>query len=231
MATQTPPDLSYIGALIDGSDGKGWSERKVLGKRLRPFCLWHRAMLDAVKSPFLTNGDKTLRDVCIAVAICRTRFGDSNLRKPWLIPCLIWLKTLLWALLPRRKNEYGPEDPRSLNPMQRAILKHSNDFLEYCGDYLHSPKFSVVPPETNGSSPRIPRGRMPQEFEQVCDIITWSKGAMTEARVWEMGVGMADWYRVSAMKAAGLEIDMIDESERRFTQMLPDSYRWRAGAN
>ena len=224
MATQTPPDLSYIGALIDGSDGKGWSERKVLGKRLRPFCVWHRAMLDAVKSPFLTNGDKTLRDVCIAVAICRTRFGQSNLRKPWLIPCLIWLKTLLWALLPHRKKEYGPEDPRSLNPMQRAILKHSNDFLEYCGDYLQRPKATIIPPESNGSSPRVPRGHAPEEIAHAADLMHWG---IPETRAWEMPLGLANWYRIMAIKSTGADVDFMDSEEQQFTESLPPAYRWK----
>jgi hypothetical protein len=220
-------DLAFAGALIDNSSSPHWSGRRVLGKRLRKFCLWHRLLLGTVDSPFTNNSDRTLRDVRIAIGICRTRFGDSRIRKPILIPALIWLKFILWSLLPRRKRNYAPDDLRGLNPMQRAIMKHSNAFLEYCGDYLQDPKFAIIPPETNGTAPRVPRGRAPAELEHASDLINWAKGAMTEQRVWEMPFGLANWYRVMAIKSTGADVDFMDKAEQEFTGKLPPAYRWR----
>lgn len=224
MANETPPDLTFYGSIIDGSNGSGWSDRRVLGKRLRPFCLWHRALLNCLSSPFMHNGDKTLRDVRMAVGICRTQFGNSRITKPGLVPSLIWLRTLLWASWPRRKVQTIAGQPEPLNPMQKAIQRHSDDFLAYAGDYLQQPAYSVVPPESNGSNTRIPRGRPPAELDQVADLIGFG---LSEERAWNCPFGLANWYRVMALKVRGVDIDFTDAEEKRFQMSLPEGYRWR----
>ena len=47
----------------------------VLGRRLRPFCEWHRFLLLSIESPLLIPGAiPTLADVENAVGICRARY-------------------------------------------------------------------------------------------------------------------------------------------------------------
>lgn len=203
-----------------------------MGKRMRPFSLWHRLLLGTVQSPFLCNGDKDLRDVCIAVGICRTQFGNSKIRKPWLTPSLVWGRMLLWALLPHRKTKTIEEQPEAekeqpLNPMQRSIQKYSEAFLEYAGDYLQNPDFAVIPPETSGRT-RTLRGKPPAELDQVCDLIGFG---ISEDRAWNMGIGLANWYRVMALKHKGADIDFIDKEEKEFQSQLPPGYRWKAQNN
>lgn len=209
-------DLSFAGALIDNSRSLVWSDRRVLGLRLRKFCLWHRLLLRTIESPFVTGKEIRLRDIRVAVGICRTGFGRSMVRKPWLIPLLIWIRVIIVSLLPRRRPKEG-----DLNPMQKAILRHTEAFMSYCGDYLQEPKFSVVPQE--GAKDRIPRGRPPAELEQVAQLI---RLGIDERRAWEMPVGLANYYRVCALQLEGVPVDFIDLEEQAFQSKLPKEYRW-----
>ncbi len=224
MANQAPPDPTFAGSLIDNSQSEVWSDYWILGCRLRKFSLWTRLLLSTAQSPFLTKGSVTLTDLRIAVGCCRNRFGDSRIRKPWLVPCLIWMWVVLTALWPRRRRKGDLEDRPVPNTLQRALSKRAEAFLQYCGDYLQEPKWAVVPPETNGSRTRIPRGRAPEELDHVADLIGWG---IPERRAWEMPMGLANWYRVMALKSLGADIDFIDPEEQKFQMGLPPGYRWR----
>jgi hypothetical protein len=106
-------DIPFLSALIDCSDSIH-SPTRVLGRRLRKFCLWHQLLLKAIDSPFLRKGDVTRFDLRTAVGICRLRFGDSRVRRP------------ITPLLTRRR-------------FQREVL----NFLSYAGDYISEPEFVV----------------------------------------------------------------------------------------
>src|SRR5262245_44049341 len=100
-------------------------------------------MLQAVDSPFIRAGDVTWFDLRTALGICMLGFGDSVVRKPWL-------------LLRGRKR------------LQRAV----DAFLGYSNVYLQRPEYSIVPPETKGT-PQARFRSAPQILLTASDIIGW----------------------------------------------------------
>ncbi len=221
-------DPILAAAFIDGQPRGGWSGTRVLGVRLRKFCRWHLLLLLAVNSPFVRKGAVTLFDLRTAVAICRLRFDDSRLRRPWLVPFVLRMK--MWS--------HGVMESWSDGAMQHPNtppLHHSTPiptpapcfqrvvdaFLEYTGDYLQKLDCSIIPPELpKGAVPRVPATPPPDIFDAVSDIIGWSH--WPEAVAWELPIGREDWYRTSARRAQGMTVDFMDEEEREFQQKLKE---------
>lgn len=210
-------DPEFVAAWIDGSEDPNWSTYRVLGRKLRPFCLWHRLLLKAVDSPFLKGkAQYTLRDVRIFVGICSLGYGQSKTRKPWIIPATIYVRAFLVAIFSRKKAE--------LNPLQRILTKQIEQALEYAGEYLQEPEFCIIPAEKRPKQTRsTPRGRCPDELEQIADIIGWT--GWSQRTCWELPIGQANWLRICALQAKGNDIDFVTEEEREFQESLPPEYR------
>lgn len=215
----TPSDLQLAGALVDGA-GPGWAPKRLLGVRVRKFSRWHRLLLRTIDSPFLRAGNVTWNDLRIAVAVCRTQYRDSRLRKPTLVYWFIRLWPILTAIAFRspfrRKIPSSPENPR-----QRALRKHTEAFLAYCGDYLQAPEYTIIPPETQG--PSKPRGKAPSEMEEVWDIIVsthWS-----DDLVWNMPIGWSNWCQVMSLRSQGYDVSFAREEEKGIEAKLPPEFR------
>lgn len=158
-----------------------------LGVKLQPFSLWHRFLLRALDSPIFTGGELTLPQLRVAVGVCRLRPFRCKLRKP--IPG--------WFLI---RHGFKAEVTR---------------FMEYCGDYITRPEWAVIPEEgPKGSPAPEPRGVIPDDIMIAADIIGWT--GWKEKRVWALGIGRAHWYQMCAHRAAGLDVDYVDASEREF---------------
>ncbi len=79
-------DERYIEALVHQRS------HRVLGKRLKPFSIWHRTQFEAFGLPFFSEPElATPHDLRIAVAICQTQFPDllkipnlSGIRRKWM---------------------------------------------------------------------------------------------------------------------------------------------------
>lgn len=121
------------------------SERRILGVKLRPFCLWHLFLLQVLESPLILGKPVEIEDLRTAVAVCRTRHGESKLRKP------SYLST---AYCLARKHNVREQ------------------FRSYVNDYLQIPEYSIVVPPGEGEPPR--RGRAPEVLVVAADIIGWS---------------------------------------------------------
>ena len=206
-------DATLAAAFIDGHSA---APRWLLGVRVRRLCLWHRLLLNTVDSPLMRQGRVAFRDLRTAVGICRLRFGDSRIRKPWLVPTCIYAGALLRALFSRSAGD-------ELNPLQQALTKQVDAFLEYAGDYLQTPIYAVVPsPARHGCSSES-RASAPDEIEHVSDLIRWSH--WPESYVWELPIGRANWYRVLARRAAGMDVDFVTAEDRTFQEQLPPEFR------
>lgn len=215
-------DLKFLASLIDNSDSSELSEHRILGVRLRKFCLWHRLLLRAAESPFVLTKPVSLFDLRTAVGICRLRFGQSKVKRPRIAPALLLAGAALRGLFTRRAN-----DPEAGNPLQQALHGATSDFLSYCGDYLQDPDYAIIPSDIGRSKPRTPRGRPPQELEHAADLIHFG---FSEQRAWEMPLGLANFYRVMAFKQSGADVDFITPEEKAFQANLPEEYRIRKGA-
>lgn len=210
-------DLNLAGAFVNGRND-GMSNTVLLGVRLRPFSIWHRVLLKTVDSPFITGQRVTLWDFRVAAGICRSTFGRSRLSKPYLwaflIHCLAFLRAFAWK-------------DRTRTPMQVELERLKQAFADYTGDYLQTPEYSFVPPDTDGrpTRSRPPVGRAPDEIEQIGELIHWS--GWSREVVWNLPIGEANWYRAMAQRSAGNELDFVDEREKAFRAKLPDEFRHR----
>jgi hypothetical protein len=85
------------------------------------------------------------------------------------------------------------------------------DFLSYTGGYLYKPDYSIVP--SKYSTPGKVSGA-PEIFRLASDVIGWSH--WTEDHVWNMAPGRAQWYRSSALRAIGADVDFVSQADRDF---------------
>lgn len=211
-------------AFIDGAPAGRWSGTRFLGVRLMRFSLWHRMLLRAVDSPFMTNGTLTLRDLRIAAGICRCEFGNSRIRKPWLMPALIYARAILGAFIPFRTKS-TPGEP---NRLQRALQRNAEAYLEYLGDFLAEPEYAVRRPQSSvQADPKVPCGTFNEEFEHITELVLFFHGALTLAQIWNLPVSAANYWRVVARRASGMEVDPVTDSEEEFMKTLPEEYRHR----
>lgn len=213
-------DPKLAGSLVDGA-GPKWSPKKILGRRLLKFTLWHKFLLRVLDSPFLRAEAVTMWDVRVAVGICRLRYPDSRVRKPWVAPALIWVLCKIAASasrLRRRRKASGPE-----NPYERAVAALRSQFYEHCGDYLQSPTYAIIPSKHSEGSPTVPPGRAPEEIEEIADIIGFTH--WPDEKVWNLRVGYANWLRALAVRSQGQSLSFETEEERQLQASLPPEYR------
>lgn len=210
-----PYDLTLAQALIDGSENPELSTHRILGVRLRKFALWHRMILKTIGSPFVTQGRATMRDVRIFVGVCNLAYGCSRIRKPWLVPALLYCRVFLKALFRKTRPE--------ANPLQQELVRLAAQIAEYAGEYLQEPDCSIVPPDRKpNQAPRTRRTPPPEEIRHIADLIEWTKYPLKI--LWELPIGHANWLRVFALEAKGNDIDFNNEEERAFQASLPPEY-------
>ena len=177
-------------AFIDG--GQSAKRHRFFGALLRPFSLWHLFLLRAIASPFTAAGESALFDLQTAVGVCRLRYPDSRIVRPRLGPLALW----------RLCRKAG---------LRREVVR----FLHYTGDALHKPEYGIherpMPP---GAKPAGQRGAPPELLCIAADIIGWTH--WPEARVWDLPLGKAYWYRAMSQRALGADVDFRTESDRAF---------------
>lgn len=220
MASPAPSiDPLFAGALIDNA-GPIWARKKVLWKRLRKFCLWHRLLLRTIGSPLVTHeGSVSLFDIATAVGICRLKFGDCRIRRPRAMMMVVKAQMIFGAIFKKPKD--------GMNPIQMALKPHLEAFVEYAGDYLKEPVFSIVRPTSSNNRPTrssvIPSLHpAPMELEIVTSLMSLGIG-WEEA--WNLPIGQAQWLRPMSMRRDGKLIDFADQDEREFQSQLPPEFR------
>ncbi len=180
-----PVDERFVEAFIHRP------QHVVFGRRLRPFCLWHRLLLRTVDSPLLSAGRPiTALHLDQAVSICRCRYGHTDFRARS-------TTRLFWQI--------------AAGGLGRA----ARAFYTYLADYSSPPVHELVlTREQRNAPPTMPRGRPPAELCTVAAVVGWSKCPVE--RAWEMPIGEAEWYAAMALEAAGAPLDFEDEDERQF---------------
>lgn len=215
-------EINFAAAFIDGHSGP-YAPRRLLGVRVRRLCLWHRLLLNAVESPFVSQERVTFWDIRTAVGIFRLEFGDSDIRRPWLIPALLYSCALVAHIV-----RLGKDDEHGHNALQRMITKQAKRIFSHSGDYLQFPEYSVIPMASSSNKPSPTRGHAPDEIEHVGELVQWA--GWPEAYIWNMPLGRANWYRVLARRAAGSDVDFITPEEKEFMAKLPEEFRVKKNA-
>ena len=183
-------DATFAHAFIDG----GVTPR-LLGLRVRPFCIWHLFLLHALDSPFIRKGEVGSFELRTAIGVCRLRGGDSRIRRP-----------APWRLSLRSGN----------------LRFHVTQFLHYTRDYVVKPDYAVVaPPAPRGSTPAPKIVPAPELLRVVADIVGWSGCSFRDA--WELPVGQAYWWQSMALRARGERLDFMDDRHREIQRQMKEA--------
>lgn len=175
-----------------------WSNHVVLGRRMRPFSLWHRLLLRDIESPLLDAARAiTPQDLDKAVSICRCRYQQVNFAaRP------VYSPTLLWHVA------------------AGGLAKGTAAFAEYLRDFCARPDYVILPNPNVKGPPPLPLGRPETELSQAATVIGWSH--WTDRYVWELPECQVEHYAAMAQEAAGARLDFTDASKRSFEAQLDE---------
>jgi hypothetical protein len=156
----------------------------VLGKKLKPLCLWHAVLLELIDSP-LWHGKSgvSITDLRLAVAICSDSFPKYKIPSGWTL--------CLWAWLTRKSD----------------LVKEASKFSAYIRDF-NAPPMLWNKDEPSKSEKLCP---LPEPLDVVAWLMRHN---ISEDRAWSMPIGLSHWYYVAMAKQRGAEIDLVSPSEQ-----------------
>ena len=158
---------------------------RVLGKRLKPFSLWHALLLEATRSPIWAgHGPITLPDLHAAVAICSNEWPKFN------------LKAGFFTIL---RNSCISDD---------RLQFEGKKLIAYFNDYNSVPMLWTEDKKDFKEKPRCP---LPLSLDLVAWLVRHGFG---EARSWNMPIGLAHWYYIACARQRGGEIDLVSPEEQ-----------------
>lgn len=181
-----------------------WSGHRVLGRRLRPFSLWHLLVLTGIESPFVQPLDPKAPpsggDLVTAVDICRNRYPEARVGgRGWL----------------RRAANF-------LRLAGGGFIRQAQMFLSYRAAFEAGPEFQIVP--SRHASSGEPRGQPPLIFEMV--IAAMKVARCSRAEAWNLPPGEAAWYRSEWLRERGADVDFltpeVQADQERLAHDAPD---------
>ena len=156
----------------------------VLGKKLKPLCLWHAVLLELIDSPLWHgNNGVTMTDLRLAVAICSDSFPEYKIPSGWRLFC--------WAWLTRKSN----------------LAIEAAKFSAYIRDF-NAPPMLWTKEEAAKTDKTC---ALPQPLDVAAWLIRHN---LPEERAWSMPIGLAHWYYVAMAKHRGADIDLVSPSEQ-----------------
>jgi hypothetical protein len=180
-------DSTFAAAYIDNG-----RRHRILGRRLRPLCLWHLLLLQTIDSPFITGGSISLLDLKTAIGICGLRYRNSDIKRPWF--------------------------PRFTTITR--LKKNVDLFIEYIGDYSSKPEYNVVPFDLKMPSgpPPAPLTPPPHIIATAYNVAQGARVSIREA--WDMPIGEAYISEAMYFRIQGAQLDFLSDEERKFQEQL-----------
>lgn len=167
-------------------------QHTVLERKLRPFSLAHRVVLEAVGSPFASEDTPfAMSDLAVAVQICSASNPFLPLRRPrWLERVRFWRGTL---------------DPS-------YFRQESQKFVHYLDEHSSGPKFwQPVEP--------LPfKEKIPWPLDVAAGLLRRTN--LSEEQVWFMPVGKAFWYYTALCKQDGANPDVLTTQDEALLDSL-----------
>lgn len=160
---------------------------RIFRRTLRPFSLWHLLLLQIIDSPFVGDGEITLFDLKTAIGICSLGYRQSRVHRPT-FPLMA-----------------GP------TKLKKAVTI----FMEYVGDYLSRPDYTIQ--QTDFKGPQYVG--MPTTPAPSVVVVAYraARGAgISVAEAWDMPIGEAYVSEAMFMELNGERLDYLDEEGRKF---------------
>ena len=203
-AEAAPPtiDEAFLAALFPGS-------HRVLGVRLRPYCLGHLAALMAIGAPLVAGDGARIGagDLLAAVRVCRSPgwpvLSPYDLRPRWRDAVRRW-----WL---ERK-------PTRLRAAVQA-------FMDYQDAHCSFPKFysqeSTKEDDVDrGDVPTGNRLSAPFLLSRVCAVVM--RTSVSQAEAWQMPLALPSWMIGTLDELEGSPVRFLDESEDNEDALPPD---------
>lgn len=168
------------------------SKYRVLGRKLRPYCLWHEFLLLASENPLFCKSEEPLNVLHLeaALRICQCRFGEVPAAIKW--PVLVSMKAAFLGL-----------------------DKNLEVFRTYVADYNSGPQIWQNQSEGQTSLKNGPPGT-------IYTAISCMSLGISESRAWEMPIGMALWYSSTRQFDKSGDMDFVTEESRRKMEQLKE---------
>jgi len=160
---------------------------RICGVRLQPFSAWHALVLIAIDSPFALGARPVaLRDLLLALAVCSSRWSADHARRLRALRALFrwdWLASLALAWLALRTRRDG-------------LARAAGELCQYMSAYTDRPGYWA---KEGGAMSRVPLpahvvGTMLSHF------------GLSEARAWNMPLGLAFTYQAVHAEECGAEL-------------------------
>lgn len=188
----------------DYNDADPWSSHVVLGKRLRPYSLWHNFMLETIDSPLIHGLPPTHLDLVRAIAIFRSRF------RQWSLPTRLGVVDLYHLA-------------------RHGLPYHVLALDEYVKDFNSEPEFTVKSPTPSSgakaTSSKLIVGRAPEIFRMAAEMIGWS--GWSDQKVWEMPMSEVRWYLTQALRdqlvPKGADVDFLTDEDREMQRKMREA--------
>lgn len=160
---------------------------RIFGRRLKPFSLWHLFLLQVIESPFVSQSEIRLHDLKNAIAICSLNYRNSKIRRP---------------ILP-------------VNVTITSLGKYVTRFMEYVGDYLSRPEYTIIPWKVD--EPRyvgLPVTDAPNIIVTAFNACASTRLPINE--IWDLPIGEAYVAEAMYLRMQGNRLNFTDEDERQF---------------
>ena len=167
------------------------SKYRVLGKKLRPYCLWHEFLLLASENPFFVESSEEEANIAhleAAARICCCKYGElpsQKINSKWVAVKAVIL----------------------------GVEKQLASFKTYIDDYNSGPQIWHEEKKEEGGSKSGPPGT-------IFTAVSCLSLGIDERRVWEMPIGIALWYSATRQFDKGGEMDFVTERNRNIMENL-----------
>jgi hypothetical protein len=148
-------------------------------------------LMQAVYSPFLYSGNVKLWDLKTAIGICRLKYRQSKIRRPFF--------------------------PRFVT--KSFFKKEVDRFVEYIGDYSSNLDYNIIPFDTGRNQKPEPRiVHPPNVVITAFDAAHGARVSIVEA--WNMPLGEAYIAQAMHFREQGSRVSFMDDAEREFQKEL-----------
>lgn len=174
-----------------------YNSHTVLGKKLKPFSLYHHFVLEAIESPLVKGQPSSIIDLYIAACVCSQEYPLDQTK----IPTGSW-----WSILVN-SFRFGYYSVR---------YKHSREVAKF---YHYTKDFSSMPNFWNekGKNGKKPTG-LPDVFAIMVTLIV-SLG-YKEKDAWNCPVGKAVWLSTASSIINGAESKIISAEAKAFMDSM-----------
>jgi len=176
-----------------------------MGRKLRPFSLWHLVVLSGLDSPLVREGARkpgpkgvevTPRDLKLAASVCALRYpewrGDARLSA--------WDR--IWRLSHRE-----------------GWLRELRSWAAYREDFASYPDFDVQEPHRSAAvKSAVPIRLNPPPGPVWKVTLVASTLGMPPDQVWDLPIGVVEWYAACARRLRGELVDFTTEAHREFRE-------------